>query len=160
MNFVLIPWDKHVVMERLAKLGGLCKVAQSSLEAEARGSLSIDPLRTMTFCVSNNGVTHSFGAFARDKVYVVQTTARSNRTLHSDDHRPRRPGARPHLRLRHIAYVAEQWGRRWITIDTSRVALALARRPRHGRPLSLVSAGRQPGRPASGSRASAVGTSP
>lgn len=26
------------------------------------------------------------------------------------------------------AYVAEQWGRRWITIDTSRVALALARK--------------------------------
>ena len=25
------------------------------------------------------------------------------------------------------AYVAEQWGRRWITIDTSRVAVALAR---------------------------------
>ena len=25
------------------------------------------------------------------------------------------------------SYVAEQWGRRWITIDTSRVALALAR---------------------------------
>ena len=25
------------------------------------------------------------------------------------------------------ATVAEQWGRRWITIDTSRVALALAR---------------------------------
>ena len=25
------------------------------------------------------------------------------------------------------AYIAEQWGRRWITIDTSRVALALAR---------------------------------
>ena len=25
------------------------------------------------------------------------------------------------------AFVAEQWGRRWITVDTSRVALALAR---------------------------------
>src|SRR6201998_4733042 len=25
------------------------------------------------------------------------------------------------------AYIAEQWGRRWITVDTSRVALALAR---------------------------------
>ena len=25
------------------------------------------------------------------------------------------------------AYVAESWGRRWITIDTSRVAIALAR---------------------------------
>lgn len=29
-------------------------------------------------------------------------------------------------------YVAEQWGRRWITIDTSRVALALARAPSWG----------------------------
>jgi adenine-specific DNA-methyltransferase len=34
------------------------------------------------------------------------------------------------------AYVAEQWGRRWITIDTSRVALALAR--------SRLMAGRYP----------------
>src|SRR5690606_25074836 len=25
------------------------------------------------------------------------------------------------------AFVSEQWGRRWITVDTSRVALALAR---------------------------------
>src|SRR5207245_7924731 len=25
------------------------------------------------------------------------------------------------------AFVAEQWGRRWVTIDTSRVALAIAR---------------------------------
>ena len=25
------------------------------------------------------------------------------------------------------AYVAEQWGRRWVTIDTSRVAIAFAR---------------------------------
>jgi adenine-specific DNA-methyltransferase len=34
------------------------------------------------------------------------------------------------------ATVAEQWGRRWITIDTSRVALALGPRPHHGRALS------------------------
>ena len=40
------------------------------------------------------------------------------------------------------AYVAEQWGRRWITIDTSRVALALARAPHHGRPLPLLHPGR------------------
>ena len=38
------------------------------------------------------------------------------------------------------AYVAEQWGRRWITIDTSRVALALARARVNGRALSLVPA--------------------
>ena len=41
-------------------------------------------------------------------------------------HRPRRPRARPDLRIGTTAFVAEQWGRRWITIDTSRVALALA----------------------------------
>ena len=50
-----------------------------------------------------------------------------HRTLHPDDQRPRRPGVGPHLRRGTTAYVAEQWGRRWITIDTSRVALALAR---------------------------------
>ena len=38
------------------------------------------------------------------------------------------------------AYVAEQWGRRWITVDTSRVALALAPRPHYGRPLPLLPA--------------------
>ena len=37
------------------------------------------------------------------------------------------------------AYVAEQWGRRWITVDTSRVALALAR-ARSWRALSILSA--------------------
>src|SRR3972149_5887496 len=33
----------------------------------------------------------------------------------------------PTLRSGTTAYVAEQWGRRWITIDTSRVSIALAR---------------------------------
>ncbi|WP_068426293.1 site-specific DNA-methyltransferase [Piscicoccus intestinalis] len=35
------------------------------------------------------------------------------------------------------AYVAEQWGRRWITIDTSRVALALARQRLMGAKYSM-----------------------
>ena len=34
------------------------------------------------------------------------------------------------------AYVAEQWGRRWITIDTSRVALASSPRSDYGSSLS------------------------
>ena len=49
------------------------------------------------------------------------------RTLHPHDHRPRRSRPRPTCGSGTTAYVAEQWGRRWITIDTSRVALALAR---------------------------------
>src|SRR4029079_3132659 len=35
------------------------------------------------------------------------------------------------------AHVAEQWGRRWITIDTSRAALALAPAPPSGAPPRL-----------------------
>ena len=65
--------------------------------------------------------------FSDPKVYVVQT----NRTvverciLMTTD-----PGdlvLDPTCGSGTTAYVAEQWGRRWITIDTSRVALALAR---------------------------------
>ena len=36
------------------------------------------------------------------------------------------------------AYVAEQWGRRWITLDTSRVALALARTRLMARQVSVL----------------------
>ena len=50
------------------------------------------------------------------------------------------------------AYLAEQWGRRWITIDTSRVALALARARIMGARYPLLPAGRQPGWAAEGSR--------
>jgi uncharacterized protein with HEPN domain len=39
----------------------------------------------------------------------------------------RRPDRREEVGGPTTAYVAEQWGRRWITIDTGRVALALAR---------------------------------
>jgi len=70
----------------------------------------------------------SSGASSSDpKVYVVQTTARviERAILMATD-----PGdlvLDPTCGSGTTAYVAEQWGRRWITIDTSRVALALAR---------------------------------
>jgi adenine-specific DNA-methyltransferase len=62
-----------------------------------------------------------------DKVYVVQTsqTVIQRCILLSTD-----PGdlvLDPTCGSGTTAFVAEQWGRRWITIDTSRVALALAR---------------------------------
>ena len=64
---------------------------------------------------------------ADPKVYVVQTatTAVQRCMLMTTD-----PGdlvLDPTCGSGTTAYVAEQWGRRWITIDTSRVALALAR---------------------------------
>lgn len=65
--------------------------------------------------------------FASDKVYVVQTLPEviQRCILMATD-----PGdlvLDPTCGSGTTAYVAEQWGRRWITIDTSRVALALAR---------------------------------
>ena len=67
------------------------------------------------------------GAFTDDKTYVVQTNAKvvERCILMATD-----PGdlvLDPTCGSGTTAYVAEQWGRRWITIDTSRVALALAR---------------------------------
>ncbi|MBL7988316.1 MAG: site-specific DNA-methyltransferase [Chlorobi bacterium] len=62
-----------------------------------------------------------------DIIYVVQTTTRiiERCLLMTTD-----PGdlvLDPTCGSGTTAHVAEQWGRRWITIDTSRVALALAR---------------------------------
>jgi adenine-specific DNA-methyltransferase len=65
--------------------------------------------------------------FGDAKVYVVQTpsAAIQQAMLMTTD-----PGdlvLDPTCGSGTTAYVAEQWGRRWITLDTSRVALALAR---------------------------------
>ena len=67
------------------------------------------------------------GSFTEDKLYVVQTAQKiiQRCVLMTTD-----PGdlvLDPTCGSGTTAYVAEQWGRRWITIDTSRVALALAR---------------------------------
>ena len=65
--------------------------------------------------------------FGTEKVYVVQTHPRviQRCILMTTD-----PGdlvLDPTCGSGTTAYIAEQWGRRWITIDTSRVATALAR---------------------------------
>ena len=67
------------------------------------------------------------GGFGDSKIYVVQTNVDvvQRCILMTTD-----PGdivLDPTCGSGTTAYVAEQWGRRWITIDTSRVALALAR---------------------------------
>jgi adenine-specific DNA-methyltransferase len=67
------------------------------------------------------------GAFTESKVYVVQTNTKviERCILMTTD-----PGdlvLDPTCGSGTSAVVAEEWGRRWITVDTSRVALALAR---------------------------------
>jgi adenine-specific DNA-methyltransferase len=65
--------------------------------------------------------------FSEDKTYVVQTGQKviARCLLMTTD--PSDLVLDPTCGSGTTAYVAEQWGRRWITIDTSRVALALAR---------------------------------
>ncbi|HEV2630506.1 MAG TPA: site-specific DNA-methyltransferase [Pseudolabrys sp.] len=67
------------------------------------------------------------GQYGGEKIYVVQTAlaVMERCILMTTD-----PGdlvLDPTCGSGTTAYVAEQWGRRWITIDTSRVALTLAR---------------------------------
>ncbi len=67
------------------------------------------------------------GSFTEDQTYVVQTAVKvvQRCVLMATD-----PGdvvLDPTCGSGTTAFVAEQWGRRWITVDTSRVALALAR---------------------------------
>jgi adenine-specific DNA-methyltransferase len=66
-------------------------------------------------------------SFMADKIYVVQTVSKvvQRAVLMTTD-----PGdlvLDPTCGSGTTAYVAEQWGRRWITCDTSRVAITLAK---------------------------------
>jgi len=77
--------------------------------------------------LADNWTDTVVAGFASDKKYVVETSTKvvERCLLMTTD-----PGdlvLDPTCGSGTTAYVAEQWGRRWITIDTSRVALALAR---------------------------------
>ena len=77
--------------------------------------------------VTNTWTDTIVGSFHEPRRYVVETSPKviSRCILMATD-----PGdlvLDPTCGSGTTAYVAEQWGRRWITIDTSRVALALAR---------------------------------
>ena len=79
------------------------------------------------YSMTNMWTDTGTGSFTDSKTYVVQTNTKviERCILMTTD-----PGdlvLDPTCGSGTTAYVAEQWGRRWITIDTSRVALALAR---------------------------------
>lgn len=77
--------------------------------------------------VTNNWLDVTSSGFGEERLYVVQTQPLVvQRCMHMTTD----PGdlvVDPTCGSGTTAYVAEQWGRRWITIDTSRVPLALAR---------------------------------
>ncbi len=107
-------------MERLAKANRLAGLGNTLSYVRLFDDFAAMPLDAAW----NDTVT---SGFAEPKVYVVQTMPRAVERclLMATD-----PGdlvLDPTCGSGTTAYVAEQWGRRWITIDTSRIALALAR---------------------------------
>ncbi|MBU2685849.1 MAG: site-specific DNA-methyltransferase, partial [Gammaproteobacteria bacterium] len=108
-------------LTKLAKAGRIWPVGSKSI----RYVRYFDDYPVMPF--SNVWSDTGTGSFTDDKVYVVQTGTKviERCLLLTTD-----PGdlvLDPTCGSGTTAYVAEQWGRRWITIDTSRVAIALAR---------------------------------
>jgi adenine-specific DNA-methyltransferase len=77
--------------------------------------------------INNNWSDTGAAAFVADKIYVVETNIKVvERCLHMVTD----PGdlvLDPTCGSGTTAFVAEKWGRRWITADTSRVAVALAK---------------------------------
>ncbi len=105
-------------MNALKKSGRIIKAG-----AKIRWKYFIDdyPIKVMS------EVWTDTAGFSRNQIYVVETRTKivERCILMTTD-----PGdlvLDPTCGSGTTAYVAEQWGRRWITIDTSRVALALAR---------------------------------
>ncbi len=108
---------------------GLTRLANARRLHNAGSTLEY--VRYMTdsgYATYNNVWTDTvIGGFTDEKIFVVQTTTKvvSRCMLLCTD-----PGdlvLDPTCGSATTAFVAEQWGRRWITIDTSRVALTLAR---------------------------------
>lgn len=107
-------------MRRLIMAGRVQVTANSLGYVRFYEDFPIIPLRNIW---SDTGT----GSFTEPKVYVVQT---GNKVIERCVLMTTDPGdlvLDPTCGSGTTAYVAEQWGRRWITIDTSRVALTLAR---------------------------------
>ncbi len=79
------------------------------------------------FPIADTWTDTASGGYGDPKVYVVQTNAKVIQRCMLMTTDPGDLVLDPTCGSGTTAYVAEQWGRRWITTDTSRVAIAIAR---------------------------------
>jgi adenine-specific DNA-methyltransferase len=116
---------KHWKTHRL----GLSRLQKASRLATASNSLRY--VRFLSdFAVypqSNTWMDTGTGSFTDEKIYVVQSGIKAVERCLLMVTDPGDLVLDPTCGSGTTATVAEQWGRRWITMDTSRVALALAR---------------------------------
>lgn len=111
------------------KIDNLERVARSSRIQKTRSSIQFRSfIGDFPISVRTNLWTDTItGSFTDDKIYVVQTNTKVVERCVNMTTDPGDLVLDPTCGSGTTATVAEQWGRRWITIDTSRVALALAR---------------------------------
>ena len=109
-----------VVKEGLARVGRAGRIVVQKKQIRMRYFWDDYPVMRL-------GSTWSDVGGAIGKVYVVQTAPRVIERLILMTTDSGDLVLDPTCGSGTTAYVAEQWGRRWITVDTSRVALALAR---------------------------------
>ncbi len=103
-------------------------IAANRLEATEGGLYYVRYLNDFpVFQLSNTWDDTSIAGFASDKLYVVETSTKVVQRCILMTTSPGDLVLDPTCGSGTTAYVAEQWGRRWVTIDTSRVPLALAR---------------------------------
>ena len=107
-------------MDKLARIGRLRSGGQGLRSVLLLDDNPATPL-------DNVWMDTGTGSFGDDQVYVVQTVAKVVQRCMLMATNPGDLVLDPTCGSGTTAYVAEQWARRWITIDTSRVALALAR---------------------------------
>jgi adenine-specific DNA-methyltransferase len=79
------------------------------------------------FPISNNWNDVAFSSRSEEKIYVVQTSEKPISRCILMTTKPGDLVLDPTCGSGTTTFVAEQWGRRWITCDTSRVAIALAK---------------------------------
>jgi adenine-specific DNA-methyltransferase len=119
------PSNSHwkVTIPGLARAIKAGRVQSTKASIQFRSFISDFPIS-----ITNNIWTDTItGSFNEDKVYVVQTNPDVIKRCLLMTSDPGDLVLDPTCGAGTTAFVAEQWGRRWITIDTSRVALALAR---------------------------------
>ena len=107
-------------MDRLAELGRLDVMGNTLQYITFETDFPVMPINSLW---EDTGT----GSFLDDKTYVVQTPTKVVDRCVAMTTDPGDLVLDPTCGSGTTAYVAEQWGRRWITIDTSRVPLALAR---------------------------------
>ena len=123
--------------ERIQPVRGYWKTGETGMQRLKKANRLLLMGRTLryvrylndfkVFPYSNTWDDTVISGFGADKTYVVQTLPKVIKRCLLMTTDPGDLVLDPTCGSGTTAFVAEQWGRRWITMDTSRVALALAR---------------------------------